>query len=55
MELIAKGTFYRDISVYTNHYLLKAVYDVMCKIENVKSIAEINNLKKLREYKNYIE
>jgi len=52
MELIAKGTFYRDISVYTNHNLLQAVFDVMTGIEKSESIAKINNLKKLRKYKN---
>lgn len=52
MELIAKGKFYNDISVYTNRHLLQAVYDVMHNVENAKSIAGINNLKKLRKFKN---
>ena len=52
MELIAKGTFYRDIAVYTNHNLLQAVFVAMSEIEKAKSISEINNLKKLRKYEN---
>ncbi len=52
MELIAKGTFYRDISAYTNRHLLKEVYEVMQNISNAQSVLNINNLKKLRKYKN---
>jgi mRNA interferase RelE/StbE len=52
MELIAKGTFLRDISAYTNRNLLKEVYDVMQNISNAESILNINNLKKLQKYKN---
>ncbi len=47
MELIAKGTFFRDISAYTNRNLLKEVYGVMQDISNAESILTINNLKKL--------
>jgi mRNA interferase RelE/StbE len=52
MELIVKGTFYRDISAYTNRHLLKEVYDVMQNISNADSIFNINDLKKLKKYKN---
>jgi len=38
MELIAKGTFYRDVAVYTNRYLLQAVFDAMHNVENAKSV-----------------
>lgn len=51
MELIVKGTFFRDISAYTNRSLLKEVYDVMQNISNAESILNINNLKKLNKYK----
>ncbi|MEI8204739.1 MAG: hypothetical protein WCH34_17100 [Bacteroidota bacterium] len=52
MELSVKGTFYRDISAYTNRALLKTVLEVMHEIEKADSIAKINNIKKLRKYKN---
>jgi mRNA interferase RelE/StbE len=52
MELIAKGTFLRDISAYTNRKLLKEVYDVMQNISGAETIHNINNLRKLKKYKN---
>jgi len=52
MELIVKGSFLRDISAYTNRNLLKEVYDVMQNISSAESILNINNLKKLTNYKN---
>lgn len=52
MELIVKGTFYRDVATHTNRYLLQAVFDAMRNVESAKSISVILNIKKLRKYKN---
>lgn len=51
MELIVKGTFDRDITSYTNRHLLEMVQEAFENIKNAKSISQIQNLVKLREYK----
>ncbi|MEK6615964.1 MAG: type II toxin-antitoxin system RelE/ParE family toxin [Bacteroidota bacterium] len=51
MELIVKGTFDRDISSYTNQYLLEQVQKSFENIKKAKSISQIQNLVKLSEYK----
>ncbi len=51
MELTVKGQFLRDLSSHKNKVLLKEVYTVIKRMEAAKDISEINNLKKLRDYK----
>jgi len=53
MELIVKGSFYRDIHSFTDKNLLRDVFEVIIEIEQAQSIAEIHNLKKLKLYKTH--
>lgn len=50
MELIAKGSFYRDISGLTDKILLKKLFISLKELESAKKISQVINLKKLREY-----
>lgn len=50
MELIIKGQFYRDLSFY-NRDVLFSVKEVIKDVQKSKKVSEIQNLKKLREYK----
>jgi mRNA interferase RelE/StbE len=51
MELIAKGSFFRDLSAYSDKVILREITEVMAKITSSKDISQIQNLKKLKEYK----
>ena len=53
MELIAKGSFYRDLSLITNRKLKLTVKESLKKIQEVKTVSEINNLKKLDNFNIY--
>lgn len=51
MESIAKGQFYRDISRYTNRFLLEEIEKAIVNVENSNELSQIRNLKKLKRYK----
>ena len=51
MELIAKGSFYRDLIKHSDKATLEAVYGTLRNISQAKSVAQIHQLKKLRKYK----
>ena len=50
MELIAKGSFYRDVAQYRNKKLLQALYDTLKQIEVAKNVSEIPFLIKLKKF-----
>ena len=50
MELIVKGSFYRDISNFKDKELLDFIYDVINELAAAKELNKIKNLKKLKEY-----
>jgi len=51
MELIAKGSFYRDLLKHSDTNLLKAVSQTLQNLQSAKQASQIHNLKKLRKYK----
>jgi len=50
MELIAKGSFYRDVAKISNRKLNQALLDALVKAEKAKDISEIPHLKKLKKF-----
>lgn len=50
MELIAKGQFYRDVNT-GNRNISEAVHGAIRNVTNAKNISQIQNLKKLDNYK----
>jgi len=50
MELIAKGTFYRDLENRSNRKIRKAVKEILMQIQQAKTVSEINHLKKLKKF-----
>ncbi|MFI5218307.1 MAG: type II toxin-antitoxin system RelE/ParE family toxin [Bacteroidia bacterium] len=50
MELNVKGSFDRDVFSFTNTALLNEVYKAIKNVQNAKTIAQINQLKKLEKY-----
>ncbi len=50
MELSAKGSFYRDLSLITSRDLKKLVKEKLLQIQNANRISQISNLKKLKQY-----
>ena len=53
MELIVKGSFHRDVSLYKDKRILSAIYDVIQETEKAKTISVISNIKKLRNYRTH--
>ena len=53
MELIVKGSFYRDIHAFTDKNLLSSVNEVIKEIERAQNISLIGNIKKLRRYRTH--
>jgi mRNA interferase RelE/StbE len=53
MELIAKGSFYRDVAKLSNRKLIQALSDMLGRMEKANSISEIPNLKKLKNFSVY--
>ena len=51
MELIVKGTFFRDINSISNLDLLSAIAEKVKEIEAAHASKQIVDLKKLRKYK----
>ncbi len=50
MELIVKGSFYRDIAHYNDKQLLNAVNIIVNQVEKAPQISKISNLKKLKQF-----
>jgi len=50
MELKAKGSFYRDLSQYSNRELATEIQKILRQIINVQNISQIPGLKKLKKY-----
>jgi len=53
MELIFRPVFFREFDRLKNKDVLKALKNIFNQIEKAKSIDEIGNLKKLRNYSYY--
>ena len=51
MELIVKGSFYRDLITHSDKHTLNAIYSAFRNISEAKTTAQIQQLKKLRDYK----
>jgi mRNA-degrading endonuclease RelE of RelBE toxin-antitoxin system len=50
MELKAKGSFYRDLSHYSNRELATEVQNILLQIIKAPGISHIPNLKKLKKF-----
>lgn len=53
MELIVKGSFYRDVSLFKDKRILSAIHNVIQETEKAKSISVIANIRKLRNYQTH--
>ena len=53
MELNFRPTFFREFDKVKNKDVLKTLRNIFSQIEKAEDIAEIGNLKKLRDYSHY--
>lgn len=50
MELKAKGSFYRDLSQYSNRELATEVQKILWQMIKAKDLSQIPNLQKLKKF-----